>query len=186
MKTPALKLSPNWKAAVKAWFLAKFGRDASGKITLLGDTVFKLSNTLLVWVQGFRPTFIPASVLAKLATAPKLSKAERYAQKKAQKDAQESQKREQLTREREAWLEYSALGYDISPYAFDPLPELGASDAYELMSMPEVQRLISNYKQLSLHTANRYEQEDLTSKFQMDIGWIARKITEQKPSKKGF
>jgi hypothetical protein len=183
MKSPALKLSPNWKTAVKAWFLAKFGRDASGKITLLGDSIFKLSSTLLVWVQGFRPTFIPASALAKLATAPKLSKAEKYAQKKAQ----ELQEREQSGQaQREAWLEYFDLCYSIEPFASQPFPNLEPDDAYTLMGMPEVQKMIRNYKELSRHTRDRCEVADLADKFQMDIDWIARKITEQKPSKKGF
>jgi hypothetical protein len=141
MKTPALKLSPDWKTAVKAWFLAKFGRDAEGKITLLSDSIFKLSSTLLVWVQGFRPTFIPASVVAKLATAPKLSKAEKYAQKKAQERQAKLERIADLERTGEIYINLNNLmhAHDVMPR-----PQLWAYEANALLNYPDMAKAVEN------------------------------------------
>jgi hypothetical protein len=180
MKSPALKLSPNWKTAVKAWFAAKFGRDASGKITLLGDTVFKLSSTLLVWVQGFRPTFIPASVLAKLATAPKLSKAEKYAAKTA--ETKEQQEEAQFN----SWAEYFDLSRDVEVYSSNLFPDLTQEQAHKFMGLPEAQRMIRNYREVSKHT-EYHEQLDVADQFQWKIQMLIEATVKPAPKPgKGF
>jgi len=205
MKSPALNLAPNWKAAVKAWFLAKFGRDASGKITLLGDTVFKLSSTLLVWVQGFRPTFIPASVVAKLATAPKLSKAEKYAQKKAQElpavveevakppaiasaeyyDEQEKFPAGGTTTQKAIW-HYKALADMIRVFAEVDLPPLTAAQALEFLCNPYSNALFCEYERYLDGCEEEEEYERVCKKYGPKLLYIIEEKVLKIPSSRGF